>query len=334
MARGSPPGKGQSEWAASQWVYDCELRFEGLERVVARVFRGGLGLAAEAEPTGVTEPTGGPPPDNPYNPKDRPQLPQDLARIKQGDEDGALAFVKRHGFLTSSFEDFEPVWRIWHHARVTRLVLALLEALQAAGGNDDSDLLRDRLRKLIGEGSYELIRRAPQVGLGLLPNVRAAWRDYPALPPTVLSSLYGEGAPLELAANAFVLPEDKASPGAIARFLIRDILNAPGEDRWYAAPQGSMVVQTVGFRDGRFTWDVSFGSLLNAIRWHLQRIATAGEEAEIAICKLPECGNFFVRTNPRALFCPPPVGYYAKESLCGMRYRDKRRQPRKARSES
>ena len=71
----------------------------------------------------------------------------------------------------------------------------------------------------------------------------------------------------------------------------------------------------LGFRS-----DFRYQALIEVIYWHLADTLTG---RRIRRCKAQGCGGLFAQTDPRQLYCPPPIGVRGK-SRCAERERKRR----------
>jgi len=90
-----------------------------------------------------------------YWPMARPRLPFELAKVKLGDQDAALAFVNEWGLLgynrlaaAENRVSGEPLGFIWHEAKNIRDLLAKIRALQYPDPNRSQDEEEKDLREI------------------------------------------------------------------------------------------------------------------------------------------------------------------------------------------
>lgn len=263
-----------------------------------------------------------------YDPVTRPTLTEELAALADGSEQAILDFVRRNGLLVdSSGREDTRLYR--YESRKIRGMLALQHALQEASGSDESQRLEDFIVGLVGPDTYQELRSPKEER----EWIKATWREHSPLVVALKSMAGGPVNDLVLRLYGFepdpggsppALPSgwDRQTPGAVARFLLADLLNAPrGQDIYSPGTFGVPVTHLVETQPGALRRRASFKSLLDAIYWMLQGEVTGAKA--VGVCR--ECGRYFVVRDARQKFCPPPAGDPATQSLCGNRYRMRQR---------
>jgi hypothetical protein len=133
---------------------------------------------------------------------------------------------------------------------------------------------------------------------------------------------------------ALPMPGDAKSPGAIARFLIRDLINTEREGPLPYSPkmEGAQVRQEVFVENDVLVLHADARPLINAIYWLLIENVVA-QKRPVRMCA--ECGHFFIARDPRQSYCGRPAGWAGpKDSLCGLKRRSRLRRESLRRTES
>lgn len=244
-----------------------------------------------------------------------------VSRLGPGDEKAVVDFAQRWGLLgydsltgfSSLLPRGDPLIWVWAHAAGIRTVLDLHRLL--SGGDVDAvwEYLQGcRFSKEAAIAAYEadVLRVQEKV-----VEAHALWPrlfDAPKRRMAHKESLPGRicGFRERVVSPMFLPLEDEEDPRLTAQNFIAFIIN-PNLIGVYRQLLDPVSV-------GSLEIAYSFDSLLSVVYWHLAELVTGSRVREC-----DECGAPFNQRDRRQKFCPPPPG--ARESLCAMRSRQRRR---------
>lgn len=243
-----------------------------------------------------------------YTPMRHPELPCEIAKLRQGDTKALLHFARRYGLLgyrhVVGCDAGEPLDWIWLHAHTINVCLTLTGLLR----QDDETALRRYLSTLRGplawgkarfpgqgrrEGLFhgELTIQAEDArcllpGLSLTQNAKWLRRELVN---------HNTGPMTRLLVDAEMLGRETVNleTGPVTRVLWE---TEDQEERLYYRTEG----------------------VLRAAYWHLGTLLATGVP-ELVRCKDPKCQAWVAQKDPRQRFCPAPAG--VKESRCSARMR-------------
>ena len=230
-----------------------------------------------------------------YPPMARPELPFELANVGDGDEQAALAFVRKWGLLGQELRrppeertGTEDLAFIWRHASTALNVLELHRGLLA-----EDDLMLRAAVETVALREYSLEEMYPGDAVVQEPaDPGDYWDDQTwgrwSTPST------GHIFPVSLT-------DLLERPGKTAHLYIWDLLSdhyprVTPTLRWRLdSPESEL-------RKPSFELVFTYHSLLGALYLHLIEMV-GGRHTDIGRCE--ECGRMFERTDRRQRFCPP-----------------------------
>lgn len=229
-----------------------------------------------------------------YFPFGMPEILTEFYKLQEGDEEELLKFTHTYGFLGywrfleptppegQPWLSAEPLEWIWWHHRTVRMALDLIEAVKS---KDDDVLTRCFNR-------YGVLKQENEI---LVYRFQYAARG----------RVYDRGRDSE-AHNAEGV---ESAAEFLAKWIVLSIINE----------NTTTIRRKVFHLPGRPLWaSYTFDALIEVIYWHLMEIVDGGRQ--IRRCKY--CKTFFIATNAKKEFCPPPAYSVSqrKQSLCGAKY--------------
>jgi hypothetical protein len=229
-----------------------------------------------------------------YAPMLYPELPGEIAKLKPGDMKAVLQFARQYGLLGYGYQiekpSGDPLLWIWTHAYTITVCLELTALLQEDNEAKlqayfDSLRLSEQELAAVETGEFG---RALYIG-------PVDGRDIPYL------GADGNFKPSFLSAKQS------------AQHLRRTIING----------NIGPITRIIWDTDGK--GERSFYNAQGTIRfayWHLADMLEHGKD--VAVRRCAGCNAWFVQTDKRQRFCPPPRGLKKAESPCAVRQRMRR----------
>ncbi len=245
-----------------------------------------------------------------YRPREYPELPFELAKLAEGDEERVLSFVSKWGELRGD----ETVTWYQCHAQHVAVCLKLIAGLQK---DDDEGLLEALRGWLVPDDTHSEVLRIP-----ILPHamMHIQLQIFPCgNPEHVCQTASFSSTRASTPGQGLVRPAIWVCDTALARWstevavwLLPTLVN-PYLGRY----SSGLIVQ-----DGYPVMDYEFEDLLAII--YLQIAELAEKRDGVARCQ--ECGAIFPQLDRRQRFCPPSKESKVKESPCSQKARYKKHQ--------
>jgi hypothetical protein len=228
-----------------------------------------------------------------YLPMTRLELPGEFAKLASGAATDILEFVQQYGLLGYYYaQELEPVG-------AARVIPGPATAYAAARAGDPISWI---------------IAHAKTVELAL--QVGEAFDDQARLRECLeFLTSESDGRPEKMIAFSYAVRGRRHPTSTRLYRLSNDHrTNALRLLSTILAPNLRGISRTIDVnRTGqRIVSLFQFQGLIDAIYWHLADVVTGGT---IKRCAFPGCGHFFIATNLKRKYCPPPMGFRG-ESAC------------------